>query len=158
MKKRFFIILTVVLIGFGGLWADGGSEPQKGGWNMALKTTGGTDGLVFFKTQKLEALKDFYINEVGASMWMDQKSCVILRYGNFLFGFCQRDEADLDALITFFYEKKEDVDSAYKKFKDIATAPPRMNPNYPIYNFFAKDPEGRNIEFQYFTGLIDWQF
>ena len=91
-------------------------------------------------------------------MWMDQKDCVILRFGNMLIGFCQRDKADLDALITFFYEKKSDVDKAYEKFKSIAVGAPKMNPRYPIYNFFAKDPEGRNIEFQYFTGPIDWEF
>lgn len=115
-------------------------------------------GIVFFKTQKLEEMKTFYMEEVGASMWMDQGDCVILRFGNLLFGFCQREKADLDALITFFYKRKEDVDRAYEKFRDAAVSPPKMNPNYPIYNFFAVDPEGRSIEFQYFTGSIDWEF
>jgi catechol-2,3-dioxygenase len=107
---------------------------------VTKKWEGGMSGIVFFNTQKLKQLKEFYINKIGCTMWMDQDDCVILRFGNMLIGFCQRDKADLDALITFFYEKKSDVD------------------RYPIYNFFAKDPEGRNIEFQYFTGPIDWDF
>ena len=32
---------------------------------------------------------------------------------------------------------------------------PKDNPRYPIYNFFARDPEGRLIEFQMFTGEVD---
>ena len=85
-------------------------------------------GIIFFKTQKLNLLKDFYINQVGCQLWMAQEDCIILKFGNMLFGFCQRDSADLDALITFFYEKKEAVDLAYEKFKSTAQAPPKMNP------------------------------
>jgi hypothetical protein len=39
----------------------------------------------------------------------------------------------------------------YAKHQETAKGPPRENPNYPIYNFFAADPEGRPIEFQVFT-------
>ncbi len=115
-------------------------------------------GIVFFKTRKLETLKEFYLQRVGAKLWMDQRDCVILRFGNMLFGFCQREKADLDTLITFFYPTKGEVDLAYREFQSTAVAPPEMNPNYPIYNFFARDPEGRMIEFQYFTCPIDWEF
>jgi hypothetical protein len=118
----------------------------------------GVSGIVFFKTTKLNQLKDFYIQKVGCKMWMDQGDCIILKFGNMLFGFCQRDKGDLGALITFFYDDKKGVDEAYKKFKDIAQSPPVMNKKYPIYHFFATDPEGRHIEFQYFTGPIDWDF
>lgn len=34
--------------------------------------------------------------------------------------------------------------------KDTADAEPRENKDYKIYQFFAKDPEGRTLEFQYF--------
>ncbi len=119
---------------------------------------GRVSGIVFFNTQKLDEIKAFYIDKVGCRMWMDQGDCVILRFGNMLTGFCKREKADLQGLITFFYDSREGVDRAYKQFKDIADAPPRDNPRYPIYHFFAKDPEGRNIEFQYFTNKIDWDF
>jgi hypothetical protein len=46
----------------------------------------------------------------------------------------------------------------YEKFLDEALDAPRDNPRYPIYNFFARDPEGRLIEFQVFTGEVDWSF
>jgi len=34
--------------------------------------------------------------------------------------------------------------------KDIALFEPKDNPDYKIYHFFAKDTEGRSIDFQYF--------
>lgn len=115
-------------------------------------------GIIFFQTRKLKEMKEFYINRVGATLWMDQEDCLIFRKGHFLFGFCQRDTADLDALMTFFYDEKEKVDQIYEELKGIARSGPVMHKKYPIYNFFARDPEGRLIEFQYFTGSIDWTF
>jgi hypothetical protein len=119
---------------------------------------GGVSGIIFFKTQKLQELKVFYQEQVGCQLWMDQGDCLIFKFGNMLFGFCQRDKADLDTLITFFYEHKSEVDRMYKKFKQIAVSTPEQNKKYPIYNFFAHDPEGRMIEFQYFTNSINWDF
>ena len=72
-----------------------------------------------------------------------------------LVGFCQRDSGELDGLITFDYETKEQVDNLYEKFKEIAAEPPSVNDKYQIYNFFAKDPEGRSIEFQSFLNRIE---
>jgi len=119
---------------------------------------GGMSGIVFFKTQKLEGLTDFYVNRVGCTLWLDQADCRIFRFGNLLFGFCQRDQAEPGGLITFFYERKEAVDRAYGKFESIALSPPKMNEKYRIYHFFARDPEGRMVEFQHFADPIDWDF
>jgi hypothetical protein len=113
---------------------------------------------VFFNTTILEEMKNFYIERIGCELWIDQGSCAILRYGNFLVGFCQSQKADLDTLITFFYENIEDVDKMYKEFKSTALAPPKENKKYRIYHFYAKDPEGRSIEFQSFLHPIDWNF
>lgn len=115
-------------------------------------------GIVFFKTQKLAELRDFYIRQVGCELWLEQADCLIFRSGNMLFGFCQREKADMEGLITFFYDRKERVDQAYEQFKALARTPPQMNKKYRIYHFFARDPEGRMIEFQYFADEIDWAF
>jgi hypothetical protein len=115
-------------------------------------------GIVFFSTNKLEEVKDFYIERIGCELWIDQGGCVILRYGNLLVGFCQSQEADLDTLITFFYEKKEDVDAVYEELEPIAIAAPKENKKYRIYHFYARDPEGRSIELQSFLHPIDWDF
>lgn len=111
-------------------------------------------GIIFFKTQMMDELKVFYTEEVGCDIWLEQGGCVILKAGNMLFGFCQRDKADMDALITFFYDTKEEVDLKYKKFKESALDKPVENLKYKIYHFFAKDPEGRMIEFQHFLHYV----
>ncbi len=107
-------------------------------------------GIVFFKTQKLEELKKYYIEEVECQIWMDQGDCIIFQNGNFLFGFCQRDKIDKCGIITFYYDTKIEVDRFYEKFKETATSSPAENKKYPIHHFFTYDPEGRMLEFQYF--------
>ncbi|MCP4579994.1 MAG: nitroreductase [candidate division Zixibacteria bacterium] len=113
------------------------------------------NGIVFFKTGKLDEIKLFYTGRVGCEIWMDQNDCVIFKHGNMLLGFCQRDEVDTGGCITFFYEKREEVDKAYINFKDVAIDAPKLNEKYNIYNFFARDPEGRTIEFQLFENDVN---
>lgn len=108
------------------------------------------NGIIFFKTKKLIELKKFYLEEIGCNIWLEQAECCILKFGNMLFGFCDREEVDKCGMITFFYETKEEVYDMYKKFSSIAENKPKMNPKYKIYHFFAKDPEERTIEFQWF--------
>ena len=110
-----------------------------------------TTGIIFWKTSQLETLEKFYVDKVGCELWMDQQDCKIFRFGTFLFGLCQRDEAETQGCLTFVLEHRAAVDAAYERFADRALEPPRDNPGYPIYNFFARDPEGRLIEFQWFT-------
>ena len=109
-----------------------------------------TGGIIFFQTKKLEEISEFYIQKVGCKLWLDQGGCHIFQFGNMLFGFCQRDHLDDLGMITFYFKSKEEVNLYYQKFADIAIEKPKDNPNYRIYHFFAKDPDGRNIEFQYF--------
>jgi hypothetical protein len=122
------------------------------------QSEGPVTGVVFFKTTQLDEITRFYTSEVGASLWMDQDDCRIFRHGQFLFGFCQRDEAETCGVITFVYPDRSSVDRMYERFASRATGPPRDNPRYPIYNFFAMDPEARLIEFQVFTGEVDWTY
>ena|SRR5210317_355007 len=112
-------------------------------------------GVVFFNTLQLDDLTEFYTQRVGAELWMDQTDCRIFRHGQFLFGFCQREESETCGILTFVYPDREGVDRMYERFQDVALDAPRDNPRYPIYNFFARDPEGRMIEFQMFTGDVD---
>ncbi|MCB2195445.1 MAG: VOC family protein [Bacteroidetes bacterium] len=109
-----------------------------------------TGGIIFFQTKKIDELADFYINQVGCKLWLDQGGCQIFQFENMLFGFCQRDQVDDKGMITFYYSSRDAVDIMYQKFKTIAVDKPKDNPDYRIYHFFAKDPDGRNIEFQYF--------
>lgn len=109
-----------------------------------------TGGIVFLRTTQLEKIDSFYVGEVGCELWLDQGGCRIYQHGNMLLGFCDRDKPDTEGMITFYYATREEVDAMYKKFSSIADDPPKENDRYKIYHFFAKDPEGRTIEFQYF--------
>ena len=53
-----------------------------------------------------------------------------------LFGFCNSDHVDKDAVITFFYPDKQHVDQMYEQLKNRAVDPPKMNPKFHIYHFY----------------------
>ena len=143
MKGTIILGLCFLFLGF--------IEPMESG-------KGNGSGIVFFSTARLEELKDFYINQIGCQLWIDQGSCAILRYGNLLIGFCSGKKIEPNAVITFFFKRREEVDLSYQKFQSIAVAPPKENKKYRIYHFYARDPEDRSIEFQYFMHEIDWDF
>jgi len=84
------------------------------------------------------------------TVWLEQPDISILRFGNLLVGFQKHETADIDLLLTFYYDTREQVDTMHKKLSDIATTVPRENTKYRIYNFFGEDPEGRRAEFQCF--------
>jgi len=107
-------------------------------------------GIVFLRTAKLGEIRAFYTEEIGMTVWLEQPGIAILRHGNLLIGFHHQPQADLDGLITFFYETRGEVDQMYARLHDIAAGEPKENPQYQIYHFFAADPEGRKIEFQQF--------
>ncbi|MBD3299543.1 MAG: VOC family protein [candidate division Zixibacteria bacterium] len=109
------------------------------------------NGIVFFKTRDLARLRTFYLERIGATIWLDQGDCHIFRHGNFLFGFCDRDDVDTCGMLTFYYESQDQVDVVYTQLRDIATTEPVLNEKYNIYQFFAADPDGRTLEFQFFN-------
>jgi len=98
---------------------------------------------------------DYYTKEMGMEIWLEQGGCAILQRGNFLLGFCDREETDKEGIITFFFETKEEVDFYYEKLKDRVEAPPKVTEKYRIYHFFTRDPDGRNVEFQTFLHRTD---
>lgn len=107
-------------------------------------------GTVFYRTKELKNIVSFYTDKLGMKIWDDQGKCKILSNGNLILGFCESETSEKEAMFTFFYPEKEKVDEMYEKLKDISTVKPRKNPDFNIYQFFAKDPEGRNLEFQCF--------
>jgi len=115
-------------------------------------------GIVFLKTNDLEKTKKFYMDKIGATIWVDQQDCIIFKHDNFLFGFCERGETDHGWLLTFFFRTSSEVDEIYEKTKDLAITKPIKNDKYNIYQFYAKDPEGRDIEFQAFLHEIDFNW
>jgi catechol-2,3-dioxygenase len=111
-------------------------------------------GIIFFATKKYAEIKSFYLDKLGLELWLDQGGCAIFRSDNLLLGFCERNFSDAQGCITIFFSNREQVDSTYSMLSDIADAPPRENQEYKIYHFWAKDPEGRTLEFQSFDDPI----
>jgi len=82
--------------------------------------------------------------------WLEQPGIVILRHGNLLLGFNRQAEPDTQGVFTFFYDTRAEVDAMHGQLADVALGPPRENAKYRIYHFYARDPEGRSVEFQQF--------
>ncbi|WP_312909020.1 VOC family protein [Natronosalvus caseinilyticus] len=112
-------------------------------------------GIVFFGTESLESIVDFYVEELGAERWLEQPDCTILSSDNLLIGFCARENADTDGTITFVFDTASEVDAMYEHLADRARGEPVENDRYRIYQFFAEDPEGRTLEFQTFRHETD---
>ncbi len=118
-------------------------------------------GIVFLKTGTRDRIVTFYQNVMGMTSWLEQEGISILRHENLLVGFVQSDtyeHRDDGSLVTFFYPGREDVDRVYARLKTHAEGSPRENQVYRIYNFYARDPEGRRFEVQTFLHeLSSWQ-
>lgn len=114
-------------------------------------------GIVFMKTKDLEKVSKFYQNQIGMELWQDQGKCKIFEKGNLQLGFCQANKTDNEGIITFYFKDKKDVDKIYKKISDNIeiTKEPEENEDFNIYQFFAKDPEGRTLEFQSFLHKLN---
>ena len=102
------------------------------------------------RTAQFDAVKAFYLERMGMEVWLEQPEISILRFGNLLVGFHNQPVADVDSLLTFYLDSREDVDAMYAKLSEFATTEPRENTRYRIYNFFGQDPEGRKFEIQHF--------
>lgn len=107
-------------------------------------------GMVFMSTCDLDGLVEFYVERLGMEVWLEQEDCTILRYDNLRLGFCQRERADTQGIITLWFETDREVDERYAELADLAEGPPVRNPKYRIYHFFLRDPEGRLVEIQRF--------
>ena len=115
-------------------------------------------GILFQTTKNLRKIIDFYTIKIKAKIWINQSDCIILKHDNFLLGFCQREKISTGCLITFFYRTKQEVDTMFQILKDHAVTTPTENTKYNIYQFFAKDPEDRDLEFQAFLHEIDFDW
>lgn len=111
--------------------------------------------ITFFATTDLERIVEFYVETIGADVWLEQPDCTILKYDNQLLGFCEREAADTEGIVTFVYPDRAGVDEMYDGLADRARDEPHENEKYEIYQFFADDPDGRAVEFQTFLHPTD---
>ncbi len=113
------------------------------------------DGLVaFLPTDDLQATHKFYHDTLGMPLYKDQGKCRIYQVGvDSYVGFCTHfagspPEGMIITLLT------DEVDEVYEQLaarEDISVEhPPSDNPDFNIYHFFARDPNGYKVEIQKF--------
>lgn len=112
-------------------------------------------GIIFLGTRKMDEIERFYTGQIGMDLWLRQEDCLIFKHGNLRLGFCARPEAECAGTITFVYQTAGEVDAMHERLKSIALATPAVSDKYRIYRFFARDPEGRLLEFQCFLHPVD---
>ncbi len=107
----------------------------------------------FYPCLDIEKTTDFYINEIGLSLYQDQGTCRIFDTGYGYIGFCEYDDHILcnKTCISFNVASKEDVFKYYEKFKQKqipGITEPKKHPKYEVYSFFMKDINGYTLEIQ----------
>ena len=113
------------------------------------------NGIVFFGTNRLEAVIDYYLDRFDAKIWLEQPDCTIIRLGTLLLGFCTRDRPDTEGTITIVTGTMAEVDALFEAIDDPDIESPIENDRYDIYHFYTEDPEGRNVEVQTFLHDIE---
>lgn len=110
--------------------------------------------ITFLHTQNLQNTRDFYKEVLNLPLVRDQGTCLIFcaAEGAFL-GFCEHIEPIQPGRRVILTLVSNDVDGWFQKLKsrgaDLVSTP-QANPEFKIYHFFLKDPDGYWIEIQQF--------
>ena len=110
-------------------------------------------GITFCVTHDLETTARFYEDILGLPLVLDQGKCRVYGVaGRAYIGFCER-ETDFSTEGIVLTLVTEDVDGWYQHLSkhgvDIEQEP-RHNPDYKVYHFFLRDPNGYRLEIQRF--------
>ena len=113
--------------------------------------------ITFLPVRDLEATHRFYHGVLGLPLALDQGTCRIYRVagderaGGFI-GFCRREDVNVaDGVIVTIV--RDDVDEAHAHLSGAdwpTDGPPRLHPDYQIYHFYTRDPDGWSVEIQRF--------
>ncbi len=109
--------------------------------------------ITFLPTTDLESTARFYEKILQLELALDQTTCRIYRVASDGYlGFCQKKQlAEQQGLILTLVS--EDVDGWYQRLLDAGIEiehAPAHNPQYKIYHFFFRDPNGYRLEIQRF--------
>lgn len=110
-------------------------------------------GITFCATHDLETTTRFYEDVLGLTLVLDQGKCRIYGVaGRSYIGFCEREtELSTEGIILTLVTG--DVDGWYEHLSKQGVEieqKPRHNPDYKIYHFFVRDPNGYRLEIQRF--------
>ena len=114
--------------------------------------------ITFLYTPDLAQTARFYEDIIGLELKLDQGTCRIYQVTqDGYLGFCQQSaaipQAESNARTVILTIVTTDVDEWYQFLimKDVQPEhEPAINPDYNIYHFFLRDPDGHLLEFQQF--------
>ncbi len=113
--------------------------------------------ITFLRVRDLAVSHAFYADGLGLSLVLDQGGCRIYRLTASAFlGVCERPEPVESGVMVTIVTKE--VAAWHARFVEAGAAidgPPRDNPDYRIFHFFATDPDGHTLEVQRFWDA-DW--
>lgn len=111
-------------------------------------------GLVFLPVVDLDATHRFYADILGLTLALDQGACRIYRVAEGCYwGFCHASEPHADPSKTILTLESSNVEAWHAKLTSAGVetdGPPRENPRFKIFHFFATDPNGYRLEVQRF--------
>lgn len=113
-----------------------------------------TEQITFLYTRNLAESAPFYEQVLGLELALDQGGCRIYRVigGAAYVGLCQREAPRPPDGVIFTFVTS-DVDAWYERITAHGVQcehAPRVHPDYGIYHFFVRDPNGYLIEVQRF--------
>ena len=109
--------------------------------------------ITFLKTKDLDKTTEFYTNFLGFPLILDQGKCKIFQIGSSTYlGFCLTDgeTGNSEVIITFVVDDVNEACLHMEKAGIQIEVRPRFNPQYNIYQFFIRDPNGYLLEIQRF--------
>jgi catechol 2,3-dioxygenase-like lactoylglutathione lyase family enzyme len=109
--------------------------------------------IVFLATTDLSLTAAFYEETIGLTLALDQGKCRIYRVAAKAYlGFCAgADRSPTEGVIVTLVSR--DVDAWYRQLKAQGVKfekKPAYNPEFNIYHFFLRDPNGYLLEIQRF--------
>jgi len=114
--------------------------------------------ITFIYVADLEVSRSFYEDIFQFPLVLDQGSCRIvstIQGGGGYLGYCQGEKLidQSKGLIFALVTTKVDEWYVYLQSRGVEIpGPPKKNPDYGIYHFFLRDPDGYSLEIQQFLG------
>lgn len=122
---------------------------------MSSLMTGYQGLILFLGTRDLQGVHRFYSGVLGLPLFLDQDSCRIYSVpGGGMVGFCLHLEVVAGRRTPMVTLVTHDVDKVFRAVVGAGIdtdGPPRFNPEFGIYHFFTKDPDGYTVEVQRFV-------
>ena len=118
-----------------------------------------TSNIAFYPCKNIEETEIFYSQLIGLKLVYAFGKSRVFSANKGHFGFVQYEgnEAAIGRLcLSLNCEKKEDVDTEYKRIIALGGKPegePVQHADFPVYSFFIKDPNGYLAEFQKIEGM-----